>query len=92
MRTYFHKLEHNLRESGAFLKPKRNVSKLVTNNENIQIPVLAYVEFNPQASTREIARECDVSQSSVRKILKSQKFRVYRFPIGYTLHPGDEIR
>jgi len=48
-RTYFHKLEHNLRveyhEYGAFLKPKRNVPKVVTSNENIQIPILAYVEF-----------------------------------------------
>jgi len=81
MQTYFHKLEHNLREYGAFLKPKRSVSKLVTNNENIQIPVLAYVEFNPQASTKEIARECDASQSSVRKIFKSPKFHAYHFSI-----------
>jgi len=36
-RTYFHKLEHNLREYGAFLKSKRSVPKLVTSNENIQI-------------------------------------------------------
>jgi len=69
---YFHKLEHNLRKYRAFLKAKRNILKLVTSNENIQIyiPVLAYVEFNPQASTREIARKCDTSQSSVRKIFK----------------------
>jgi len=48
MWTYFHKLEHNLREYGAFFKSKRSVPKLVTSNENVQIPVLAYVEFNPQ--------------------------------------------
>jgi len=51
------------------LKAKRNVPKLVASNENIQIPVLAYVEFNPQASTREIARKCDTSQ-----ILLSEEF------------------
>jgi len=51
--TYFHKLKHNLREYGAFLKPKKSVPKLVTSNENIQISVLAYIEFNPQVSTKE---------------------------------------
>jgi len=43
--TYFHKLEHNLREYGVFLKPKRSVPKLVTSKENIQIPVLEYVTY-----------------------------------------------
>jgi len=44
-RTYFHKFEHNLRKYGAFLKLKTSVPKVVTSNENFQIPVLAYVEF-----------------------------------------------
>jgi len=44
-RTFFHKLKHNVREYGAFLKPKRSVPKVITINENIQIPILAYVEF-----------------------------------------------
>jgi len=53
--------------------------------------VLAYIEFNPQASTREITRECDTSQNSIR-ILKSQNFHAYHFSIGHILHPGDEIQ
>jgi len=35
-----------------FETKEKCISKLITSNENIQISVLAYVEFNPQASTR----------------------------------------
>lgn len=54
--------------------------------------VLPYVEFNPQTSTREIVKECSISENFVRRILKPYKFRSYHFSIGHTLHTEDEFQ
>lgn len=48
---------------------RRRRPKAVIVNEDFEIDVLAYVKVNPQASTRELGRECGSSVTSVWKML-----------------------
>lgn len=80
----FNNLYRNLRQFDSFSKPKRNASVINKDNE---INVLAYVNQTPSTSTRQIAVEVSVSQTTVMRILKKHKFRAYR--LSQTLHPGD---
>lgn len=82
----FNNLYQNLRQFGSFTKPKRDEGVI---NEDMQINVLAYVDQNPSTSTRQIAAEVGVSQSTVMRILKKHKFHAYKLRVGQTLHPGD---
>lgn len=91
-RQLFFKLNNSLQHYGAFTKPKREVPKPVVGNENNRVNILAYLQWKPQASTREISRECNVSLGSVKRILKSEKLHPYRFSVGHALHAGDSIR
>ncbi|KAL3276563.1 hypothetical protein HHI36_011937 [Cryptolaemus montrouzieri] len=51
-------------------------------SENSEIDVLAYINLNCTASTREIAQEIGISHQSVWRILKKHKFRSFK----YNLH------
>lgn len=82
----FSRLEKNLRRYGAFMKPKGEKVKFKEEDEE---RVLAYANFKPQCSIRELARECDVSKEKSRLILKQNNLRAFRYHIGNTLHQND---
>lgn len=73
-RRKFARLERNLRNYGAFKKPKRKERQF---DEDVEFEVLLSVEENPRTSTREIANNIGVSQQSVQAILKKHKFIPY---------------
>lgn len=82
----FAKLEANLKLYGSFNKPKEAKKKI---NEETEIRVLAYNNFKPTASVREIGIECNTSREEARIILKQNNFKPYHHHIGNTLYPTD---
>lgn len=70
----FGRLEENLRNYGAFKKPKREEREF---NENTELNVLLNVEENPRTSIREISNNIGASKRTVNAILKKHKFKPY---------------
>jgi hypothetical protein len=61
-------------------------------DEATEINVLAYVEMNPTASTREIGHEVQISHESSRKILKKHGFRSFKYQLHQHLYEEDGAR
>jgi Mga helix-turn-helix domain len=76
------------RESGSVNHKKRQKNGHIVNEET-EIQVLASVHVNPQVSTRQLANELDISQSSVSKILRKHKFHPYHISLNQELHGDD---
>ncbi|KAL3272124.1 hypothetical protein HHI36_022589 [Cryptolaemus montrouzieri] len=76
-RHYFPKLKVKFRQQPVVAD---NQNFIVS--ENSEIDILAYINLNCTASTREIAQEIGISHQSVWRILKKHKFR----SIKYNLH------
>lgn len=68
----FIRLANRLRNTGSVHRPVHHRQGRGKTEENI-INVLGYVEFNPHISTREIARDLDVSRTTVQNILKDHR-------------------
>lgn len=89
-RKVFEKLVKNLRQEGSF-KPKRK--RQTTVNEFITIGILGFFEAYPKASLQEAAENVGVHKSTVRKVLKTHKYKCYREGrLVQALLPGDTDR
>ncbi|EFN82703.1 hypothetical protein EAI_17618, partial [Harpegnathos saltator] len=71
------------------VQPKKRIRRKTVTGEDNAIAVLAAVAYNPYVSTREIARDCGVSQSSVWRILKHRKYHPYHVSLHQDLHGVD---
>lgn len=85
-RTYFRRVEMKLR------KEPNNVENEFIVSEEAETNVLAYVQFSPSASIRELEIECNVSKESARKILKKHKYRSYKYNLHQHLYENDSDR
>lgn len=72
----FNKLKQRFERTGGVRYEKSEREKPSTNEEN-EFLVLTSVVENPHASTREISNEVGISQSSVSKIFRRNKFHPY---------------
>ena len=90
----FKNLENNLREHGSFVINKRIPlpRNIHAADEGHTVVVLAYTEVNPTSSVRQIAAECNISKSSVQRILKRNHYKAYKFKRIHKLRPGDSER
>lgn len=73
------KIEKQFRENGHVRKTETN--RQIALNEEVKLNVLLAVEENPTTSTRQVATEQEISQSSVVRILNAQKFHPYKLVI-----------
>lgn len=71
------------------VQPRKRTRQATVTGENNEIAVLAAVADNPHVSTREIARDFGLSQSSVWKILKRNKYHPYHVSLHQDLHGVD---
>lgn len=85
-RKYFARLENKFRREPDTEDADDNVE-----HEN-EILVLAYIEYDRTASIREIERSCNVPKETARKILKSHKFKSYKYNLHQHLYPNDHDR
>jgi hypothetical protein len=89
-RTFFKKIENNLRLYGSF--EKRKDSSSIKHNEDKEVAVLAYVSQHNRTSVREVAKECSTSVGTAHSIMKGHKLHPYVPRPVQTLHPGDSAR
>lgn len=82
-RHYFPKLVAKMR-----INPNEENNNFIVNEEK-EIDVLAYVEVHMNSSTREIAAECQVSKSTVSRILQKYKYRSYKYQLHQHLYEAD---
>lgn len=84
----FDRLKISFEESGTVMYEKQERQKPVINEENTLSVLLCVVE-NPQVSTRIVSRELDISQTSVSKILRDNKFHPYHIQLLQELEGND---
>ena len=85
-RTTFVRIYRNFKNTGGLRVSRGNYQH---HNDQNSINVLAQIHINPQVSSREISRECGVSDSTVRKIIKRQGFHDYKYLPVQKLYPED---
>lgn len=85
----YYRIALNMAHEGNIEKKRGKYLKRNTINE---INVLSQVYINPETSSRAISRECGVSASTVKNILKKHKYHDYKFQTVQKLHPGDYNR
>lgn len=71
------RIERKFRETGH-VRDSSKAGPNVQINEEAQLDVLLSVEEDPHKSTRQMAREHNVSQASVLRLLKQQKMHPYK--------------
>lgn len=84
------RVEQKFRQLGTVKDlPKYGRSKL---NDEKKLDVLLHVEENPHKPTREVAGDCDVSKSSVLRVLKKEKYHPYKIQMVQELNDDDPDR
>ncbi|XP_066257798.1 histone-lysine N-methyltransferase SETMAR-like [Euwallacea similis] len=87
----FSRLSRNLATYDSFQQVRLLKYRPKTANIN-EINVLAQIEINPVNSSRNIANECNIHDSTVRKILEKNKLHDYKFLPVQTSHEDDAQR
>lgn len=80
-----------LRTHHVVNEPKSGRPKSATN-DNVKLDVLLSLEENSQTSTTQLALDCDISQTSVMNIMKSEKLKPYKFHFCHELTEDDPDR
>lgn len=79
-------------ETGSIKDLPRSGRPKSATDGNTSLDVLLRVQENPKVSTTNLALECDISQSSVMKILKSAKQHPYKIQLLHELSEDDPDR
>lgn len=84
----FHRLEIRVRTTGSVISRTRNRVKQIINEDN-KVNILAAVNINPHISQRQLERESNISQTSIRRLLKTEKFHPYHLVLHQELLTTD---
>lgn len=87
----FSRLIQRVRETGTVDYKKPNFENPPVCHEDIENEVMLQVVEKPHTSTREIANEIGVSQSSVSRIIRKNKFHPYKMIVHQELSDNDFI-
>lgn len=86
----FRRLSTTLLDHNAFIQPR---GPYVRRNEPVNdINVLAQIRINPGIGSRTMARDCNLSKSSVNKILKRHGYHDYKYQAVQKLYHNDPER
>ncbi|KAG5892168.1 hypothetical protein JTB14_026406 [Gonioctena quinquepunctata] len=89
-RSTVSKIEKKIRETGHVKHiPNAGRPKI---EENVKLDVLLGVENSPHNTSRQIAVDLDISQSSVLRILKAEKYHPYKVQLHQQLNDDDPDR
>lgn len=89
-RCSFYRVIQQFTSDGSVRRKQRTREATVIQDSN-QVDVLASVSNNPHVSTRAIAHDTGISQTSVCKILKRHKYHPYHVSLHQELH-GDDFQ
>lgn len=87
--SHFFKIARRLRRFGTL---DRSGSRIIHENEDMEIDVLALIESDPRLSVREVADNLNCSRSLVHKVLTKHKYKAFKVQPVQSLHPGDPQR
>lgn len=88
--VYVRDLIKKFQQTGSVKNKKREGPRVL--NEETQIEVIGQVSVNPEASTRQLASITGIARTSVRRVLKMQKFHPYKMKILQELGDDDPDR
>jgi transposase len=89
-RKYIRSLVSKFRETGSIKDAPR--SGRPSLDEDKQFEIVAQFVEDPQTSTRSVANICNVSQMSVVRLLKKNKFHPYKIQLVHELNEDDPDR
>lgn len=89
-RKFLRKLISKFQETGSVKDAPRSGRPKI--GEDVKVQVLAEMVVNPQQSTKHVADACNISRTSVKKILKRHKFHPYKMKILHELTEDDPDR
>ena len=89
-RKYFQKLMSKFQVLGTVKDAPRSGRPKIP--EDVKVQVLAEMVVSPQQNTKDVADTCNISRSSVKKILKCNKFHPYNMRIVHELTEDDPDR
>lgn len=84
----FSRVEEKMR-TGFFPNLKHSHHQKAVRTEENVVNVLAYVAVNPHVSIRTLARECNISRSTIQRILRENKFHPFKIHLVQGLRPTD---
>ncbi|KAL3273265.1 hypothetical protein HHI36_014719 [Cryptolaemus montrouzieri] len=84
----FERLKERFERTGQVGYEKNERAKRVLNKENSMQVALSVVE-NPHVSTRDVSRDLGISQTSVSRILRKEKFHPFHVQVHQQLEPLD---
>lgn len=86
----FTSLAKSLAQNGCFNERTRKKQKTATDEDHT-VAVLGQMVLEPHSSTRQVAMECDISKSSIQRILSENKFHPYKIHLVQGLQPGKNL-
>lgn len=85
--------KEKLLETGTLVKPRHGSGRIVSaTGDNQREAVANIINDEPTSSTRQIARLSGISTTSVRRIIKSEKYRPWKFRRHQELYDADPDR
>lgn len=88
-KRYFSKLVANLRMCGSFEQPRAKNYERDNNRDN---QIINYFNDNPTSSTRVGNRELNIPRTTIRRVLKKNKYHPYKPTIVQGLQEDDFVR
>ncbi|BFZ15076.1 hypothetical protein BsWGS_18115 [Bradybaena similaris] len=79
----------SFQKTGSVADSERSGRRKSATDEETSTMVLASFARSPMKSVRKISQELTISKSSVRRILKTQKFHQYKVHLVQALHGND---
>lgn len=89
-RTYLRELLHKFEATGSIEDAKRSGRPTVSDDKKIDI--IAEMVVNPTSSTAQVASICEVSKSTVHRVLAKNKFHPYKLKMVHQLSDDDPDR
>lgn len=84
----FHRLERRVRTTGCVIAKTHNRNKRIVNEDN-KVNILADVNINPHISQCQLERKSGISRTSIRRILKAEKYHPYHLVLHQALLATD---
>lgn len=87
----FERVKNVFEDTGSVMLRKRQKRKTATD-ENNTLSTMLHIQENPHVSTRTLSREVEISQKSISRIIRGNKFHPYHMQLMQNLNDNDFIR
>lgn len=85
------KIRMKLRTSGTLHRKKRTAVRPIVSSPIIRRRLIAFMQGNPHSPLSNIARQFEISASTIRRLLKSMKFKAFKCRFQQKLYPDDPL-